>query len=90
MCSTIATGIGKSAGKRGISTLSACGPPVEMPINEDVGCATRECATFDAAGGGVATAAATRHICAPAAALTLATSSSATSSSRSVASAVGF
>ena len=87
MCSTIAIGTGSSAGSRGITIFSACGPPVEMPMHDDVdraGCRGRRATA--GAGDLARDAPAARA----AAALTFSISSSAISSSRSVASAVGF
>jgi hypothetical protein len=101
MCRTMTTGTGKLAGRRGINCLSACGPPVDTPITRMsvrrglVGAVSSAGAVGadGAVGGGDAgalVALATPRSLAPAAALTFAMRSSATSSTRSDASAVGF
>ena len=81
-------GTGKFAGRRGMTTLSACGPPVEVPIST---ISTRPLvATPGGIGGSALATGRPWRSGACAAALTFSTSSSAMSSSLSVASAVGF
>src|SRR6185436_1910429 len=88
MCINIATGTGQSAGSCGTSTLSPCGPPVEMPMTTTSIGPRAARRTAGCAGCGARAAMLRRGD--RAAALTLSISSSAMSISRSVASAVGF
>src|SRR6185436_15974901 len=81
MCSTTAMGTGRSAGKRGTIVLSACGPPVEMPMTTmstlPAPVRARTGARTAAAAGGAAPAPAkTRRIGASAASFTLSRSPS--------------
>ena len=89
MCRTIAIGTGRSAGSLGMTIFSACGPPVEMPITT-MSIALAPAAVDTGSGSGAGTPVTILFMGAPAAALTFSTSSSATSSRRSLASAVGF
>jgi hypothetical protein len=87
MCSTTATGIGKSAGSGAITDFSPCGPPVETPTTKTLYLFWNAAVEIASRAGWACDSS---RIEAPDAAITFATNSSATSKTFSVASAVGF